>query len=183
MGIQELTDYIIIIGAIVVAITNIVNFLSQPGKFFKKKKRQHEEETKKQLVDSLKETLPQLLLKHDLETRDRYKADRERYLQEIKKEVLEENREILEDIREKSLQIENQIAIMNQSAKDVLRQKIMAIYHKNKVERRMSIYDKESLDELYKDYKAQHGNSYIDKYYNRMIQWEINEEDQEEENI
>ena len=41
-------------------------------------------------------------------------------------------------------------------------------------------YDKEVLDELYKDYKSQLGNSYIDKYYNRMKNWHIIDEILEE---
>ncbi|MBQ4060549.1 MAG: hypothetical protein IJD46_00845 [Bacilli bacterium] len=32
---------------------------------------------------------------------------------------------------------------------------------------------RENLDELYNDYVAQGGNSYITKYYKRMLLWEI----------
>ena len=42
----------------------------------------------------------------------------------------------------------------------------------NKKEKRFPIHAKEALDELYKDYKAEDGNSYIDKYYARMCTWE-----------
>lgn len=63
------------------------------------------------------------------------------------------------------------------SARDVLREKIMAIYHKNKRERRMSEYEREALTQYYNDYKAIDGNSYIDKYYARMKNWETDEDD------
>jgi hypothetical protein len=59
----------------------------------------------------------------------------------------------------------------------VLREKIMAIYHKNKHERRMSGYEREALTQYYKDYKAINGNSYIDKYYARMKNWATDEDD------
>ena len=40
--------------------------------------------------------------------------------------------------------------------------------------------DDETIDELYKDYKSQEGNSYIDKYYKRMSNWEIDYTEDEE---
>ena len=57
------------------------------------------------------------------------------------------------------------------SAKDVLREKIMAIYHEYKQERAYPTYKKEALEQYYKDYKKLNGNSYIDKYYARMKCW------------
>jgi hypothetical protein len=55
----------------------------------------------------------------------------------------------------------------------VLREKIMAIYHKNKQARTLSEYEREALEQYYKDYKALKGNSYIDKRYGRMSKWQI----------
>ena len=49
----------------------------------------------------------------------------------------------------------------------------MAVYHKNRQNRILSEYEKEALDQYYKDYKALGGNSYIDKRYNRMIKWTV----------
>lgn len=58
-----------------------------------------------------------------------------------------------------------------------MRQRIMDIYHRYKKEKSYPIHEKEKLEELYKDYKAEKGNSYIDKYYNRMQTWEVYYED------
>ena len=114
----------------------------------------------------LDEVLPEKLKEHDLQTRDRYKADRERYLQEIKTEVINaiggsvnKNEEDLEAIKI--------------SVRDVLREKIMAIYHKNKTDRTMTEYEREALDQYYKDYHALRGNSYIDKRMGRMNKWQV----------
>jgi hypothetical protein len=49
----------------------------------------------------------------------------------------------------------------------------MAVYHKNKHRRQLDENEKEALDQYYKDYKKINGNSYIDKYYNRMKRWEV----------
>ena len=57
----------------------------------------------------------------------------------------------------------------------------MAIYHEYKFERALPIHVKEALDELYKDYKKEGGNSYIDKYYGRMGKWKITYPDGDDE--
>ena len=98
----------------------------------------------------------------------------------IKKAVLEDTKNILEEIRELSIEQSKNLEKLNQSSKDVLRQKIMTIYHQYKEYRKMPIFAKEALDELYKDYKSQGGNNYIDKYYNRMSNWEIDYTEDEE---
>jgi hypothetical protein len=67
------------------------------------------------------------------------------------------------------------------SAKDVLREKIMGIYHKNKRDKTLTLNEKEALDQYYIDYKAMKGNSYIDKYYNRMKKWRVIEDDYEDD--
>lgn len=54
-----------------------------------------------------------------------------------------------------------------------MRQRIMSIYYDHKSTRRIPLHKKEILDELYKDYTDEGGNSYITKYYKRMQNWEI----------
>jgi hypothetical protein len=71
--------------------------------------------------------------------------------------------------------------IMIKSGKDVLREKIMGIYHKRKKQRALQQHEKEALDEWYKDYKAMNGNSYIDKYYARMKTWIVIPDNYDEE--
>lgn len=110
--------------------------------------------------------MPQILYNHDLETREKYKSDRQNYLNEIKQEILSE---IGDDISTNSQTIDALVI----SAKDVLREKIMAIYHKNKYNRTMTEYEREALNQYYVDYKALNGNSYIDKRYNRMNKWKV----------
>ena len=55
------------------------------------------------------------------------------------------------------------------NSKDVLREKIMQVYFKNKKDKTLTLHEKEALDQYFIDYKAIKGNSYIDKYYNRML--------------
>ena len=174
---QEICDWIILIGAVTVAIINIFKFFGKPVSFLKKKK---DKEYEKILKASLDKIMPTYFEQHDLQTRDKYLNDRLNYLNEIKKSVLNETKDILEEIKELSIKQAENLEKLNQSSKDVLRQKIMAIYHQYKEQRKLPIFAKEALDELYKDYKSQGGNSYIDKYYKRMCNWEIDYTEDEE---
>ena len=142
-------------------------------------KEKSDAKQKENFKDMLREILPEMLKEHDLETRNRYLNDRERYLQEIKDEVLKDTKDILTEIKELNMAQSKSIEVLTQSSKDVLRQRIMDIYYRGRDTKTLTIYDKEALDELYKDYKSEHGNSYIDKYYSRMETWAImDDEDQ-----
>ena len=185
-------DIIIFIAAIIGAITAIWKFFANGGKFFKKKvdtarseQLAEEEQRTRQTFEAmwaekqkeregevetvLKRILPDILLVHDLEVRDRYRADRERYLIEIKGAVIAEVKQQLNAIDS----MESDLTVLAESARDVLREKIMAIYHKNKKIRKLEEHESEALTQYYKDYKAINGNSYIDKYYGRMSAWEV----------
>jgi hypothetical protein len=159
-------DIIILVGGLFLAIERIFKPLL-------KLRQRGEENFEEKVVEILNRKLPDILLAHDLETREKYKQDRYNYLCQIKDEVLKCIQSELEQVDQLNLQYEA-LAI---SAKDVLREKIMAIYHKNKHERRMSGYEREALTQYYKDYKAINGNSYIDKYYARMKNWATDEDD------
>ena len=163
MTVSELVDYIILLGALCAAIYKIYDFFATPTSKIKQRAQEKERERIKAIID---EVMPQILYKHDLDTRERYKGDRQNYLNEIKSEILNE---IGEDIKENSETI-NALVI---SARDVLREKIMAIYHKNKYNRTMTEYEREALNQYYVDYKKLGGNSYIDKRYARMDKWKV----------
>lgn len=163
MTISELVDYIILTAALLGAVYKIWDFFARPTSKLKQKALAKEKERIGAVLD---EKLPQLLHQHDLETRDKYKSDRQKYLNEIKAEILAE---IGDDISTNTKTVEALVI----SAKDVLREKIMAIYHKNRFNRTMTEYEREALNQYYIDYKALNGNSYIDKRYNRMDKWKI----------
>ena len=164
---SNIVDIIILIGALCAAIYKIWDFFAKPTSALKRRSTDKEKE---RIMAILNEELPKRFESHDLETREKYKADREQYLQDIKDEVIKvigggvaENKEDLE-----ALKI---------SARDVLREKIMAIYRKGKFSREMNEDDRDALIQYYKDYKALKGNSYIDDRYERMKKWTVIYED------
>ena len=167
LTVGEIVDYIILGGALVGAIYKIYDFFAKPTSKIKQHAINKERERIGAVLDEkLEEKLPTILYNHDLETSDKYKSDRQNYLNEIKEEVI---KEISDDIKSNS----NTIEALVISTKDVLREKIMAIYHKNKSNRTMTEYEREALNQYYIDYKALKGNSYIDKRYNRMDKWRV----------
>ena len=52
-----------------------------------------------------------------------------------------------------------------------LRKSILKLYTDHKQERQLTETERELLDELFSDYKAENGNSYIEKIYHRMEKW------------
>ena len=178
MSFSQICDIIILVSALCIAFTNIYNFFAKPTSKLKKKKS---EELQTQISDTLDEKLPDILLEHDLETRQKYLNDRQQYLNEIKTEVLTDVKEILDDIYNLNLEQNESIKTLSQGNKDMLRQRIMDIYYTYREEKRLPIHKKEALNELYKDYKAEGGNSYIDKYHNRMKTWEVYDDENYED--
>lgn len=192
MALTTICDIIILIAALCVAITNIYKFFANGGKKVKDKIEENraeqlqaektrtreviaevsteQEATRKaEIVAVLKEELPGMLVDHDIKLREKYKADREQYLQDIKEAVVQEIEGQLNAVDS----IQEDMEALAESAKDVLREKIMALYHKNKRSRTMEEHEKEALTQYYKDYKAIGGNSYIDKYWTRMETWSV----------
>lgn len=163
MTVSELVDYIILLGALCAAIYKIYDFFATPTSKIKQRAQEKEKVRIKAIVN---EIMPQILYDHDLKTKEKYKNDRQNYLNEIKEEILQE---IGDDITSNTQTIDALVI----SAKDVLREKIMAIYHKNKYNRTLTEYEREALNQYYVDYKALNGNSYIDKRYNRMDKWKV----------
>lgn len=171
-------EILIYISALMVAITTIYNFCSSIGIFTKNKvskaqKKKVEtvldEELEERVTKILADKMPDILYQHDLEVKERYKKDRQKYLNEIKAEVTHDMQgefTVLDELKD----YVSQLAL---SAKDVLREKIMGVYHKNKNDRTLTENEKEALDVYYKDYKAIGGNSYIDRYYRRMSSWTV----------
>lgn len=194
-----IVDWIILGGALCAAIYKIWEFFAKPTTTLKQKKAARDKEKIENILDEvlpdkieeklnellpskleekldemLDESLPDKLLDHDLQVRDKYKADRAAYLTLIRDDVL---KQVGEPIRKN----EDDLEALKISARDVLREKIMRIYHTYKHDRAFPLYEKEALEQYYKDYKRLLGNSYIDKYYGRMAKWEIIYEDYDDD--
>ena len=158
---QPICNIIIIVGGAIMAIKNVSEWFGRPIRLFKKKT---DEVFKDKVLEILNEELPNLFKNENI-------------LNKVKQEVLKEMQSEVDQISNLAKQYEA-LAV---SAKDVLREKIMQIYFKNKKDKIMTLHEKEALDQYYIDYKAIKGNSYIDKYYNRMKKWSVVEDDEDDD--
>ena len=187
-------DIVILVGAVAVAITNIYKFFANSRKGIKNKVNQVREENEREFnerVDArareivtpmleqhsktlvasfeglLDKYLPSRLLAHDLETRKKYLSDRQRYLCEIKDEVVM----VMQDKINAVDLHEDQMNVFVEVLKELLRERIMEIYRRNKHIRQLEEHERFELKQAYASYKSIHGNSYIDGYYHTMEEW------------
>ena len=181
LNIEKICDLIIIIGSAYFMIIKIIDSWAKPTSKIKQKRK---EKARCELRETLDEVMPKYLEEHDLKIRDKYRADRERYLLEIKEEVLNETEDTLEEIKQmnskQNIQLNHLDTMMDnlhQGQRDILRQKIMTFYDSHKHDKILTFDDKDNIDALYTDYKAINGNSYIDRVYNRIIRWKVQEDD------
>lgn len=195
MDLATICDIVILVAAVLGAITGIWKFIFNSGKGIKKTVDKVTEEREAELnakVDAriaekvqpmidqaartltasfeglLDKHLPERLEAHDLETRQKYLSDRQRYLCEIKDEVVTV-------IQDKIIAIEtheDQMSVFTEVLKELLRERIMEIYRRNKHLRQLEEHERFELKQAYASYKSINGNSYIDGYYATMKEWE-----------
>lgn len=195
MGLGMICDIIILVAAVLVAITNIYRFFANSGKGIKKKVDEVTAEKEAEfnakvderaklvaqpMIDSAVRTLtasfeglldkhlPERLVAHDLETRRKYLEDRQRYLEEIKDEVVC----VLQDRIDAVDEHDEQMVVFTEVLKELLRERIMEIYRRNKTKRQLEDHERYELKQAYTSYKSIKGNSYIDGYYQTMEGWD-----------
>ena len=131
-NLTTILSLIVIFGSAVAALTTVIAKFSKP---FKKRREKYEQEKEKkdiQRIDNeLLKILPDILRKHESEVEERTKIEREQEFRKLKSEMVEHFNEKLNAVGELQANME----IMIKSGKDVLREKIMCIYHKRKKQR------------------------------------------------
>ena len=195
MDLAMICDVIILIAAVLGAITAIWKFIFNSGKGIKKTVDKVNEEREAEfnakvdvriaekvqpMIDQAARTLtasfeglldkhlPNRLTAHDLETRQKYLADRQRYLCEIKDEVISVMQDRITAVDEH----EDQMKVFTEVMKELLRERIMEIYRRNKHLRQLEDHERYELKQAYTSYKSINGNSYIDGYYATMETWD-----------
>ena len=177
----DICNIIIFLSAVSIAATNLYKFFAKPTSFLKKKSFEAEKRRVEEIVDlKLKEKMPNIIRNHELASREQFLDDRQNCLKKIKEEVESDISEIIQEIHSIVSDQNDKIEILADSSRDVLREKIMAIYHQYKKQKSLPIHAREAVDQYYKDYKKQNGNSYIDKYYARIKTWDTYDDEEHE---
>lgn len=158
MELSQIVDYIILGGALVGALYKLWDFFAAPTSRLKQFMKQRE---RQRILMAINDYIPQKLEEHDRENL---------------REINEKTSEQFQRLDSTFSQLNQSIETLSIGIKDVLREKIMQIYHKGRENKLIYQYEREALDTYYKDYKALGGNSYIDKYYKRMNKWAVAED-------
>lgn len=180
INLSSVCNLIIIFGSAYFTILKIVDSFAKPTSKIKQKKEIKKKEDFEKVLNDL---MPRYLYEHSQKVAQERDLERKENNRIVTDEILNKIDGKIEELKLINIHQDEQISILesmiskiNNSSKDIMRQKIMAIYHANKRSKILTIYDKESLDELYKDYTSQEGNSYITKYYKRMQTWKVIDE-------
>lgn len=144
MEFNNVTDIILLVSAVGLALMNIVQiYIYKPYTFFKNKKIEDKQKRKEELTEMLNEIVPQ-----SLDSR-------------------------LSELRTNQEDLKQQMAQFTTNTITMMRQDITSIYYKYKDEKQLPLYVYENLKELYSNYESTGGNHYIHKIYDRMMHWEV----------
>ena len=195
MELEIICDVIILVAAVLVAVTNIYKFFVNSGKGIKKTvedvKQKEEKELNEKIDARIKEVvgpmidqsatkltnsftglldkhLPTRLEQHDQVIKQEHLTEREQYTENIKDEVILEMQEKLSSIE----QHDQQMTVFAEALKELMRERIMEIYRRNWTTRKLYTHERYELRKAYDSYKSIGGNSYIDEYYATMDAWE-----------
>lgn len=161
MTLQNICNIIILFGAVAGAIAAIWNLCGRPVLFFKKRKKQADDDRKK-----AEEERKQQLIK---EISQAIKTD----LAPDFDDIYTQNEEQTEKIAEQG----TQIAHLAHTMRDTIGAEIIAFYEQHKAKRAITEAQKETIEDLYKEYKQLKGNHHVDNIYKRMWSWDIFTED------
>lgn len=148
MTLATICDIIVMIAAVCTALAAIWKFVLNSGKGVKKTAAKIKEKEEAALKQKIDEAISPVLFQ------------------------LGENTKKLElvDAHDK------QLASILDVQRELLRQRIMEIYSRNRSRKALEYHEREELEKAYKIYKEVDGNSYIDKYYIRMEKWDTIDE-------
>ncbi len=76
-------------------------------------------------------------------------------------------------IKEQKKKVESQEAAEHESVKCLLRSEIVRIYYANRARRALHSFEYENVAMLYAAYKEMGGNSFVDRIWEEMQEWEI----------
>lgn len=173
-NLQVICNWIILIGSVLLAFERIyTNLIKKPSEKLSEKQKQL---FNKHFDERLEKSLPPIVTKYMETARAERAAEHQDLLGDVEKIIEEKTAPFFAEIERINIEQNEKMSILTESSKDMLRDRIMDIYQRSKANKTLTFHDKESLEQYYKDYKAEKGNSYIDKYYKRMSTYSIEQD-------
>lgn len=170
LTLETLCNYIVLIGAVILAIERIYKAVKKPVDTVKEKQDEHIVELVDQQIEE--KVVPMFDEKMEECRVDRQK-EYEQVLDKMQDMITGQMTPYFEEIERINLEQNEKIETLTRSSKDVLRQNIINIYEHNKGTKQLNEMTREFLDDCFKDYTKQKGNGYIEKLYHRMDNWDV----------
>ena len=183
LTLNEISSFVILIGAVVVAIKNIYGFFKKPVESIQFKTNSREEQHIEEVIER---RVPILLAQHNDEIRAERKIEGQAMTDQIKSSIeavlndkVEELKEISLDQGQEIKAIKKSIELLNSSQMDMMRYNMNRIYYKYRSYRKILDCDKKAFLKFYTDYHEMGGNTWIDSLYPEVMRWETVENEEE----
>ena len=103
-----------------------------------KVEKENAEQRKQEILDILEDKAPDYLDAHYKRIREKFRGDRQKYLEDITTEVIDNIHDSLETVETH----ETRMVIFTEVLKELLRERIMAIYDRNRTRRQLEEHEK-----------------------------------------
>ena len=163
MNLAELCDYLILAGAVIVAIKHIYGFFKKPVDSIKETAKSNEEEHIKEVLQS---EMPKLLEENCT----------------VIIASLNEIKEMTLNQEEQLHKLQDSVNLITEAQLDTMRYDMNAIYYKYRPYKKILSADKKAFIKFYEDYHSMGGNTWIDALYADVVKWETIEDEDELKN-
>lgn len=85
----------------------------------------------------------------------------------------DENEVWLVELRVAVQEIKNMMVVQCDAAQALLRDSICKLYYEYRSEKKLPLYEKENLIQLYDKYHNLKGNHFVDYLYTEMLKWDV----------
>lgn len=161
MDFQIICDWIVLVSAVIIASKNIYAFFRRPINDIHQWNHKNEENHINAVVDTR----------------------REEVIEEIKNTIITTLSERVNEVKNISLEQQAQIAAMNEemhlignAQKDIMRVQLSKIYYQYLPYHKIKSVDKKVFNNLYSDYHALKGNSWVEDIKNEIDTWDVVED-------
>lgn len=163
MNLAEICDYLILAGAVIVAIKHIYGFFKTPVDNIKETAKSNEEEHIKEVLQS---EMPGLLEKNCT----------------VIIASLNEIKEMTLNQEEQLHKLQDSVNLIKEAQLDTMRYDMNAIYYKYRPYKKILSADKKAFIKFYEDYHSMGGNTWIDALHADVVKWETIEDESELKN-
>ena len=180
---NSVCNFIILIGAVIVAFKTIYGFFKKPVDSLQKHANAKEEEHIEEVIDR---RVPELLAKHSEKVKGERTQEEACRAQSITEGIIAAVDEKIGELKLMTVEQDKQLTsirksidLLNQSQLDMMRYNMNKIYYKYRPFKKILSADKKAFIKIYNDYKSMDGNTWIDALYAELIEWPIVEDETE----